>query len=173
MEGYTSGRRNSAFVLTGAVLAFGVCLQAAGPVSSAASAARVTDVRFWSLGEATRVAIEVSSDFRFHSERLSDPDRLFFDIEGARPEMGKGIHVIFVRDPLLKQIRVAETQRGVTRIVLDLEQPAEFTASQLSNPGRLIVELRAKDRPAPDASPISRAVTGSTVTSVRAVFEPA
>src|SRR5579862_6977791 len=134
MAGYTSGRPSSAIILAGAILAFVVCLEAAGPVSSEAASAKVTDVRFWSLGEATRVAIEVSSDFRFHSERLSDPDRLFFDIEGARPEMGKGIHVIFVGDPLLKQIRVAETQRGVTRIVLDLEQPADFKASQLSNP---------------------------------------
>ena len=49
-----------------------------------------------------------------------------------------------VGDHLLKQIRIAETQPGTTRIVLDLEQDADFTASQLSNPERLMVELRAK-----------------------------
>ena len=84
---------------------------------------KVTAVRFWSLGDVTRVAIEVSSDFHYKSDRLTDPDRLFFDIQGAKPEMvSKGMHVIAVGDALLKQIRIAETQPGVTRVVLDLEQ---------------------------------------------------
>jgi N-acetylmuramoyl-L-alanine amidase len=129
--------------------------------------AKVTSVRFWSLGEATRVSIEVSADFKYHSERLSDPDRIFFDIQGARPAIAeKTTHVIAVGDPLLKQIRVAETQPGVTRVVLDLEahRPSvEFTASQLSHPDRLMIELRLKDKPGPPA-------TGS-VTGVQTISE--
>jgi N-acetylmuramoyl-L-alanine amidase len=73
--------------------------------------------------------------------------------------------VIPVGDALLKQIRVAETQPGVTRVVLDLEahEPrVEFTASQLSNPERLMVELRLagsdKDKPAPP--PATGSVSG-------------
>jgi N-acetylmuramoyl-L-alanine amidase len=118
---------------------------------------KVTAVRFWSLGEVTRVAIEVSSDFHYKSDRLSNPDRLFFDIHGAKPELvSKGMHVIQVGDAIVKQIRVAETQPGVTRVVLDLEKPAEFTASQLSTPNRLMLELRLKDRPAPPATSTTR-----------------
>ncbi len=84
---------------------------------------------------------------------MTSPDRLFFDIEGAKPEMvSKGMHVIAVGDGLLKQIRIAETQPGVTRVVLDLEQRAEFTASQLADPNRLMIELKLKDRPAPPAT---------------------
>ncbi len=130
------------------MLAAGVCL------SAAAAPNRVTAVRFWSLGEVTRIAIEVSSDFHYKSVRLTAPDRLFFDIQGARPDMdGKGPLAIRVGDSLLKLIRIAETQPGVTRVVLDLEHDMEFTASQLSNPDRLIVELRSKDQP-PPAAPI-------------------
>ena len=115
-----------------------------------ADGSKVTAVRFWSLGDVTRVAIEVSSDFRYKSERLANPERLFFDIAGARPQMvSKGMHVIAVGDALVKNIRIAETQPGTTRVVLDLEQRLEFTASQLSGPNRLMIELRAKDRPAP------------------------
>jgi N-acetylmuramoyl-L-alanine amidase len=111
------------------------------------------------LGDATRIAIEVSSEFQYRSDRLANPDRLFFDIKGAKPEMvRKGTHVIAVGDALLKQIRVAETQPGVTRVVLDLEQYAEFTASQLSSPGRLMIELRLKDHPSP---PAATSVTGA------------
>src|SRR5712692_1403056 len=129
MADCTLGRRRSAFVLTGAVFAVGVCLGA--PNSKAPS--KVTAIRFWSLGDITRVAIEVSSEFRYRPDRLNNPDRLFFDIQGAKPEMvAKAMHMIPVGDGLLKQIRVAETQPGVTRVVLDLDQRAEFTASQLS-----------------------------------------
>ena len=98
-------------------------------------------MQFWSLGDLTRISIEVSSEFKYKSDRLPDPDRLFFDIQGAKPAISeKGMHVVPVGDTLLKQIRVAETQPGVTRMVLDLEAhnpPVVFTASQLSNPDRL------------------------------------
>jgi N-acetylmuramoyl-L-alanine amidase len=121
-----------------------------------AAQGKVTAVRFWSLGDVTRVAVEVDSDFKYRSDRLRDPDRLFFDIQGARPQMvDKGTHTIPVSDAVLKQIRVAETQKGVTRVVLDLEQPAAFTAAQLSNPARLMIELRLKDKAAPPAKSVS------------------
>jgi N-acetylmuramoyl-L-alanine amidase len=109
---------------------------------------KVSAVRFWSLGELTRVSIDVSSDFKFHSERLINPDRLFFDIKGAKPDLAlKGSQTIPVGDGILKQIRIAETQPGVTRVVLDLDTQVEFTASQLAGPDRLMIELRGKPRP--------------------------
>jgi N-acetylmuramoyl-L-alanine amidase len=123
---------------------------------------KVTAIRFWSLGELTRVSIEVSSDFKFYAERVPKPDRLFFDIKGARPAMAeKTMHVLPVGDSLVRQIRVAETQPGITRVVLDLEDHtplAEFSTSQLANPNRLVIEVRLKDTPAP---PETTSVTGA------------
>lgn len=160
MAGCTLGRRSNTGVRAGFALAAAVCLGASGP-------SKVTAVRYWSLGDVTRVAVEVSSEFRYRSDRLPNPDRLFFDIQGAKPQMvDKGMHVINVGDALLKQIRVAETQPGVTRVVLDLEQHAEFTASQLSSPDRLMIELRSKDRPGPPATTSitgAKTLTGSPV----------
>jgi N-acetylmuramoyl-L-alanine amidase len=148
----TSGRSNR---LAGVFLAASLCFGA----GTKPAPGKVTAVRFWSLGEVTRVAIEVNSDFRYRSDRLDNPDRLFFDIQGARPAMvSKGMHVIPVGDALVKQIRIAETHPGVTRVVLDLEKHAEFTASQLANPDRLMIEVRLKDKPAP---PVTTSVTGS------------
>ena len=51
--------------------------------------------------------------------------------------------VIPVSDHLVRQIRVAEPQPNVTRVVLDLETPVDPTISRLDNPTRLIIELRA------------------------------
>jgi N-acetylmuramoyl-L-alanine amidase len=103
----------------------------------------VTAVRFWTLNDATRVVIEATGEFNFTSDRAINPDRIFFDVRGARLRLGaRSSHTIAVGDRLLKQLRIAETQPGVTRIVFDLDSPVEFSASQLSNPDRLIVELR-------------------------------
>ena len=103
----------------------------------------VTAVRFWTLSEVTRIAVETNGEFRFRSDRLYNPERLFFDLLATKPRMGvKGVHVTPVGDKLLKRIRVAETQPGMTRVVLDLETAVEFTASQLSNPDRQFTLLR-------------------------------
>ncbi len=120
----------------------------------------IREVRFWSLEEVTRVAVETSHEVQYRSERLADPDRLVFDFEDIRPRPGlRGIQIMAVGDRLLRQIRMAETQPGVTRVVLDLAAPAEFAVSQLTNPDRLIIELRAarppeqRQAPAPSAAP--------------------
>src|SRR5262249_53562990 len=78
----------------------------------------VTEVRFWSLSEVTRVAIETNGEFRYRSDRLNNPDRVFFDLLGARPRMGPRGVTKPVDDKLLKRIRIAETQPGMTRVVL-------------------------------------------------------
>jgi N-acetylmuramoyl-L-alanine amidase len=104
---------------------------------------RVLAVRHWTFEETTRVAVEISAEFQYRSERLHNPERIFFDIRNARPSLaGKGMGVTNVDDNLLKRIRIAETQPGVTRVVLDVASQVEFTASQLSNPDRLMIELR-------------------------------
>jgi N-acetylmuramoyl-L-alanine amidase len=119
----------------------------------------VTAVRFWSLSGVTRIAIEADGDFQVKSDRLTDPDRLFFDLMGTRPDLGhKPMTVIPVSDRLVRQIRVAEPQHNVTRVVLDLETAVESTISRLSNPTRLIVEVRASGSAAP-TTPTSGGVT--------------
>ncbi|MCE5310328.1 MAG: N-acetylmuramoyl-L-alanine amidase [Acidobacteriales bacterium] len=120
----------------------------AGVLSSAEARTaplRVTSVRFWSLGDTTRVAIETNGEFSYKHDRLRDPDRLFFDLIGVKPAQGTDrIHIIPVGDGILKQIRVAETEPGKTRVVLDLDAAAEYKASHLTTPERLVVEVRRR-----------------------------
>lgn len=112
----------------------------------------VTGVRHWQLGDVTRIAIEVSGEFQFRSDRLHNPERVYFDILNARPwiDSRRG-YTELVSDSLLKRVRVAETTPGITRIVLDLAEGVEAAPSQLTNPSRLIVELSVA---APVAPPV-------------------
>jgi N-acetylmuramoyl-L-alanine amidase len=133
---------------------FAACL----PAQTVTQNLQVTDVRFWSLKGVTRVAIETSGEFTYRFDHIPNPDRLFFDIVGAKPR-SKRITVKPVNDALLKRIRIAENVPGVTRVVLDLEPGVDYAASQLGNPDRLIVELRpAAAAPAPPPTTITRTV---------------
>jgi N-acetylmuramoyl-L-alanine amidase len=126
-----------------------VALTAAAAQTVQSDTLQVSAVRFWTFEDTTRVAIEVSGEFEYHVERLHNPERIFFDIKNARVSLsGKKSSLITVDDKLLRRIRVAETLPGKTRIVLDLTVAAEFTASQLANPDRLMVELRRGAAPA-------------------------
>jgi N-acetylmuramoyl-L-alanine amidase len=125
-------------------------LAAVAAAQTATQPLQVTAIRFWTLTDVTRVAIETNGDFQYKSDRIPNPDRLFFDLKGARPHLGgKGITIKQVGDQLLKRVRIAENVPGVTRVVLDLEgNNVEYTASQLGNPDRLMIELhRATGKP--------------------------
>ncbi len=113
---------------------------------------RIEAIRFWSFGDVTRIAIETHGDYHMTSDHLDNPPRLFFDLHGLRPPVGrhKGVQIMRVGDRLVQQIRVAETEPGVARIVFDLEVPVEFSSSQLVNPDRLMIELRPKTSPPPE-----------------------
>ena len=103
----------------------------------------VTAVRHWNLSDITRVAIEVSGDFQYHSDRLHNPERIYFDIVNSRPHIDKKpFYTETVTDSLVQRIRVAETTPLVTRVVLDLGSSVEVNTSQLTNPNRLMIELR-------------------------------
>ncbi|MBL8221547.1 MAG: AMIN domain-containing protein, partial [Bryobacterales bacterium] len=106
----------------------------------------LTAIRFWSLADVTRIAIETDGPFTFRTDRLSRPDRVFFDLRGAKSALSdKGLHVIPVNDPRVRQVRVAEPQPSITRVVIDLaEGPLDIVTSQLSVPDRLMVEVRMK-----------------------------
>jgi N-acetylmuramoyl-L-alanine amidase len=108
----------------------------------------VTAIRHWSLTGITRIAVEVSGDFHFRTDRLHNPERIYFDILNARPRLdAKRTWSTEIGDKLVQRVRVAETNPGTTRIVLDLASPVEVSTSQLSNPNRLMVELRPGNGP--------------------------
>jgi N-acetylmuramoyl-L-alanine amidase len=109
----------------------------------------VSAIRHWNNPGGTRIAVEVSGEFEYRSDRLSNPDRVYYDILNSRPHIES--RRVFSEDldgKFVRRIRVAETMPGVTRIVLDLNGSVDVSASRLSNPERLIIEIRAAGRPA-------------------------
>jgi N-acetylmuramoyl-L-alanine amidase len=102
----------------------------------------VTGVRHWSTPVYTRVAIDLQDQVQYEAARVPSPDRIYFDLHGAKiaPELiGKSVDV--TDDGFLKRIRVAQFSNDVTRVVLDVSQVSEYSAFFLPNPWRLIIDI--------------------------------
>src|ERR1017187_3307975 len=105
---------------------------------------RVTGVRHWSTPDYTRVAIDVEQEVKFGSQRISNPDRIFFDLRDTKLASTLVGKTFDVDDGFLKTIRVAEFQPGRTRIVLEVDDLASYDAFLLPDPYRLIIDVHGK-----------------------------
>jgi N-acetylmuramoyl-L-alanine amidase len=102
----------------------------------------ITGIRHWSTPDYTRVAIDLQQEVRYQAARVSNPDRIFFDLHGTRlsPELtGRPVEV--TDDGFLTRIRAAQTSHNTTRIVLDVTGVSDYSAFFLSNPSRLIIDV--------------------------------
>ena len=109
---------------------------------------RVTGIRHWSTPDYTRVAIDLESEVTYGSQRISHPDRIFFDLRDTRLAstlVGKSFDV---DDGFLKKIRVAQFQPGRTRVVLEVDDLSDYDAFLLPNPYRLIIDIHGKSKTA-------------------------
>src|SRR4051812_42050902 len=81
--------------------------------SSRSATHSVTAVRHWSQSETARIAIEVSGAFEYRTERLHNPERVYFDILNTRPHIdARRFYTEDIGDKLVSKIRVAETAPG-------------------------------------------------------------
>jgi N-acetylmuramoyl-L-alanine amidase len=149
----------------------------AAPTPSAASAiserptrsghvVTITGMRHWSNPTSTRIAIDLGGKVEYEAARVPNPDRIFFDLHGARlaPSLnGKQVEV--VDDGYLKRIRAAQFHPDVTRVVLDVTGVSQYSAFLLPNPWRLIIDIHSDKQGS--KSPAS--VAGYTVSSTPSV----
>ena len=106
---------------------------------------RVTGIRHWSTPDYTRVAIDLEQDIKFESQRIDRPDRIFFDLVDTKLASTLVGKTFDVDDGFLKKIRIAQFQRGKTRVVLEVEDLSDYDAFLLPNPSRLIIDVHGND----------------------------
>ncbi|MFN3480494.1 MAG: N-acetylmuramoyl-L-alanine amidase, partial [Thermodesulfovibrionales bacterium] len=111
--------------------------------SHALDKAIVKDIRYWSSPAQTRVVIDLSRPVEYKSNRLSKPDRLYFDLSGALipSEIKKNLPV---EDGILRSIRAGQFNNETVRVVLDLEKMESYNVFFFDDPARLIIDINAK-----------------------------
>jgi N-acetylmuramoyl-L-alanine amidase len=104
----------------------------------------ITGMRHWSNPTSTRIAIDLGGKVEYEAARVPNPDRIFFDLHGARLASGlNGRQVEVIDDGFLKRIRAAQFRSDVTRVVLDVTDVSDYSAFLLPNPWRLIIDIHS------------------------------
>jgi N-acetylmuramoyl-L-alanine amidase len=104
----------------------------------------ITGMRHWSNPTSTRIAIDLGGKVEYEAARVPNPDRIFFDLHGARLAPGLNGHTVeVVDDGYLKRIRAAQFQQDITRVVLDVTGVSAYSAFLLPNPWRLIIDIHS------------------------------
>jgi N-acetylmuramoyl-L-alanine amidase len=112
--------------------------------SSPGRVVMITGMRHWSNPTSTRIAIDLGGKVEYEAARVPDPDRIFFDLHGARLASNlNGHQVEVVDDGYLKRIRAAQFHPDVTRVVLDVTDVSDYSAFLLPNPWRLIIDIHS------------------------------
>jgi N-acetylmuramoyl-L-alanine amidase len=122
----------------------------------------VTSVRHWSTPEYTRIAIGLEKDVKFEAQRIENPERIFFDLLNTNLTSSLLGKTFDVDDGLLTKIRVAQFQPGKSRIVLEVADGSDYRTSVLTDPPRLIIDIRSKDIQSKNAvrgTPVKEPVT--------------
>jgi N-acetylmuramoyl-L-alanine amidase len=114
------------------------------PASQPSRASRVTGIRHWSTPDYTRVAIDLENEIKFGSQRIANPDRIFFDLRNTKLASTLVGKTFDVDDGFLKKIRVAQFQPGRSRVVLEVDDLSTYEAFLLPNPYRLIIDIHGK-----------------------------
>lgn len=108
--------------------------------SEASKKVIVQGLRYASYKTYTRVVVDIDGPVRFIHNRLSNPDRLYFDLKNCI--LSKKIPTsIPVEDGILKTVRIAQFNRETVRVVLDLQKFENFYTFLLEDPYRLVIDV--------------------------------
>ncbi len=112
----------------------------------------LTNIRFWTAPDHTRVVVDLSGPGSFTHRVLSGPDRIAVDIDRAR--FRGGTRKISVDDGLVRAIRMNSLRNGAAQVVLDLEKPARCQVFPLApvsgKPDRVVIDVYRDVRREPD-----------------------
>jgi N-acetylmuramoyl-L-alanine amidase len=140
------------------------------------SHAAVQNVRFWTTADYTRVIIDMDSERRYEKSRISDPDRIYFDIINTQVSNDLLNRSFIISDGRIKQVRVARKSSEAVRIVLDLAAVGEFSVSEMRDPFRIVIDLYSKGSPiatAPGIYPSPKPVQPDNETNAASPPKPA
>jgi len=116
--------------------------QAQGNLAQANNLPLITAIQARPAGtDSTTVEIELGSGVKYTANRLSSPDRIYFDIEANLAPQLWGKASSLKRGPVVK-FRSAQRAPGITRVTLQTSDLCVYSAMMRPDPSRLVVEVR-------------------------------
>jgi N-acetylmuramoyl-L-alanine amidase len=151
---------------------------AADTPAAPANRATLTGIERVVLPGTVRITIELDKEVRYSEERLSGPERLFFDLKNVQTAPDLMDKVFTFGSDVVSKIRVGRHPDSTVRVVLDFEEVAKYSVFTLYSPFRLVIDAeraagrRAYAPPPIDPQPES-ALAPDTSPALTAAPEPA
>ncbi len=117
------------------------------------SLSRITDIRHWSGEEYTRVAIYTDFPVTFRETAVpGDPKKrqrpkIHLDLANCSLDPAMQ-HAIAVKDSFLQEVRLEKRGKSATRVTLDAQAIDRYRVFSMSDPFRIIVDVRGSRDPA-------------------------
>ncbi len=109
-------------------------------------ATTVTDIRYWSNPNYTRIVIDADGETSYTHRLLKKdpaikkPQRLYIDLDRSR--LGKTFEkIIPINDNLLKNARVGQYSAETVRVVIDIKSFKNYKIFSLKNPFRIVIDV--------------------------------
>ena len=107
----------------------------------------LNEMKHWSTPDYTRISLELDRDVTWETHELGKgvpgkSGRVYIDLKRTR--MGKNVKDITIGDGLLKGARVGQYKAEVVRVVLDTENIKDYKIFPLSDPARLVIDVRGE-----------------------------
>jgi N-acetylmuramoyl-L-alanine amidase len=141
--------------------------QAVAPQEAAGRTPFVKQIQTFNAGDSARIVVTLGDTVAFKSALIHSPDRIYVDMEKAHLDPAMARKPIAINDGLLKSVRVAQNRPDTVRVVLDANGAKNYTATLLSSPYRLVIEVQSQDQPQVQPQPIQ-----TVKAAAPAVFTP-
>jgi len=104
----------------------------------------VTGIRAWNAEDSTRIMVTLEDTIEYDAAHIPSPDRIYFDMHKAQLSHKLAQKSLQLDDGLLKSVRLAQNKPDVVRLVLDVSGAKNYSAFLLSNPYRLVIDVRSQ-----------------------------
>jgi len=131
----------------------------------------VDGIRAKSYKSYTRVVVDIDGAAEFTQNRLSNPDRFYFDLKNCVLSK-QAVSSLSMESGVLKKIRLAQFDKNTVRIVLEVENSERFYAFMLENPYRLVVDVYASGSSVPPSGKEERMAELDDDRITRIVIDP-
>ena len=113
----------------------------------------VTNLRFWSNPNYTRIVIDADSETLYTHRLLNEdpsiqkPQRLYIDLNNSK--LGKNASkVVPINDNLLSDARAGQYTLDTVRVVVDIKSFKTYKIFSLKNPFRIVIDIWGEGEPA-------------------------
>lgn len=109
-------------------------------ISASSNVVTLTDIERTVLPETVRVTLFLDREVPYSEQRISGPERVFFDLRGVTVPASLRDATLAFADDVVREIRIGRHPNNTIRVVLDAEGVSRYSVFTLYHPFRVVID---------------------------------